>query len=218
VNFNYGLSKDEIKFEQSSEWIKDMYQEDALQILKLHGSLNWVSPYEKPKFLSLPSDKLGSQLDAAAIYSTAVHVYGDYDNVLKAERKPLLVPPTWRKAFGLMLNRVWARAVAAIQQAERIIIIGYSLPKTDVHIKYLLAAGLMLNEKSPTIWFVNPDKKLKSRVQEMFWGKTKRQAGPRIKFVWQKASQFFLDSAYNRQIGRDHPRFSVLSLATSKAL
>jgi hypothetical protein len=55
------------------------------------------------------------------------------------------------------LNEVWTQALIALREATRIVIIGFSLPPTDVHFKYLLAAGLRDNISLRKIIFVNPD-------------------------------------------------------------
>jgi hypothetical protein len=205
IPFNFGLPRKDIVFEPSAEWLEHQYQQSGLQILKLHGSLNWVSPFEKPTLLPLPNDALGKQLDSAAVYSTAIHVYGSYRDVLKKKKTPLLVPPTWRKSFSLKLGKIWEQALTAIKQANRIVIVGYSMPETDLHMKYLLAAGLMENKGLQTILFVNPDRKLRRKVREIFWSHSNPAVGPRIEFVPQRTAHFFLDPTCSRKIGRSRP-------------
>ena len=73
----------------------------------------------------------------------------------KAE--PVLVPPTWKKILGGPLEGIWDAAVHSLETATRIVIIGFSIPPTDMHFKYLLAAGLHKNVSLRQILFVNPD-------------------------------------------------------------
>src|SRR5260370_30617791 len=94
----------------------------ALQVLKLHGSINWARRPEKSE--------------------RAFSVFGNYRDVLQEQLVPELVPPTWRKIFQGQLDEVWERAVGSLQTATRVIIIGFSIPPTDTHFKYLIAAGL----------------------------------------------------------------------------
>jgi hypothetical protein len=68
----------------------------------------------------------------------------------------LLVPPTWRKIFGAHLTDVWDGALAALKDATRIVILGFSMPTTDTHFKYLLASGLRENISLRHLLFVNP--------------------------------------------------------------
>jgi hypothetical protein len=71
-----------------------------------------------------------------------------------------LVPPTWRKIFTGPLRQVWDKSLKSIEKATRIIIIGFSIPPTDNHFKYLIAAGLQKNISLREIIFINPDKNL----------------------------------------------------------
>src|SRR5882672_4718704 len=103
--------------------------------LKLHGSVNWAAPHE----------------------STKLRIYGNYQELLAAKRQVLLVPPTWRKTFSGAISQVWDTAVRALTNATRIVIIGFSIPPTDIHFKYLLAAGLQENISLRKIYCVNTD-------------------------------------------------------------
>jgi len=46
--------------------------------------------------------------------------------------------------------------VAALRTATNVIILGYSVPTTDLHFRYLLAAGLQDNISLRKVLFVNP--------------------------------------------------------------
>lgn len=60
------------------------------------------------------------------------------------EQLPFIVPPTWNKSSSTTpsLQNVWMRAAKALANAENIIVIGYSLPATDMFFKYLFALGI----------------------------------------------------------------------------
>lgn len=109
--------------------------EKCIKILKLHGSVNW-------------SD------DGDA--SDSVHTHPTYAELRSQNRTPLLVAPTWQKIFSGHLAAVWTEAIKALKTATRVIIIGYSIPPTDQHFKYLLASGLQDNISLRKIFFVNP--------------------------------------------------------------
>ena len=64
--------------------------------------------------------------------------------------------PTWRKEQPPQLADVWDAAVASLNCATRIAIVGYSIPPTDQHFKFLLAAGLWGNISLRNIFFMNP--------------------------------------------------------------
>lgn len=107
-----------------------------LNILKLHGSVNWAR--------SRPGGPL--------------EVFNAYADVRDAGLVPELVPPTWKKVFEDQLAHVWGQAVAALRSATRVIVIGFSIPPTDTHFKYLLAAGLQENISLREITFFNVPK------------------------------------------------------------
>lgn len=121
-----------------------------IPVLKLHGSINWATcpkcqkivpteinpwmragPYallDRPRELPLP---LGSRISKHA------HRCGSPLDLL-----PVLVPPTWNKSSSTApLQEVWRRAAKELGGAENIVVIGYSLPITDMFFKYLFALG-----------------------------------------------------------------------------
>jgi hypothetical protein len=109
---------------------------DVLQLLKLHGSINWAMPGKETEPISIMQH---------------------YIAMSKAGRYPALLPPTWQKTFRRGFLDVWNAAVEAIASGTRILVLGFSIPATDVHFKYLLAAGLRNNISLRTVQFVNSD-------------------------------------------------------------
>ena len=88
-------------------------------------------------------------------------VYGGYQDLRLdgMQGRLIFVPPTWHKGWDLAhpVSAVWDAAREALRTARRIIIIGYSVPATDLHFKYLLAAGFQENAWLSKVFFVNPD-------------------------------------------------------------
>ena len=85
--------------------------------------------------------------------------------------EPVIIAPTWSKAVARTpLVGVWSQAVKEIQEAAQIIVIGYSLPKTDTFFQYLLTLGLKSNPKLFRLVVVNKDDsaELKNRYKEVF--------------------------------------------------
>ncbi len=117
-------------------------------VLKLHGSVNWARRAD----------------------SKQVEIFKRFDDVLTAELVPELVPPTWKKTFEDPVERVWDEAIKKLNTATRIVIIGFSMPPTDMHFKYLIAAGLQNNVSLREVIFVNPDpqNELESRARKIF--------------------------------------------------
>jgi hypothetical protein len=138
VPFRYGLPKSMAVYDDHARWISDAEDgQNGLAIFKLHGSVNWSS---------LTAAAAGGQLK----------VFQRYSEISEGNALPLLIPPTWRKQFeGRQFSRIWGCALRAIAEATRIIVIGFSMPASDGHFKYLLAAGLQQNISLREIIFIN---------------------------------------------------------------
>jgi len=52
-----------------------------------------------------------------------------------------IVPPTWRKALTTKMTDQWDAARSVLSRANEIRILGYSLPRSDAYIKFLLKAA-----------------------------------------------------------------------------
>lgn len=135
IPFHYGLSSSSARLQVEAKCVfSDKAPPDAVPVLKLHGSTNWSTPDDPAK---------------------GVDVHGSYADLRERESRVLLLPPTWRKAFGGHLMGVWETALASIREATRIIILGFSMPPTDTHFKYLIASGLRDNISLRKLIFVN---------------------------------------------------------------
>jgi len=159
VGYGFQVSRD-----KSAESIITPTKNAKLQVLKLHGSVNWVN---FRVYLSSSEEKarpaLGHEEDwELNTGHPGTRVYGDYSELRNKGFSPLLIPPTWRKDLGgdqyarIDFSCVWDAAVAALRTATNVIILGYSVPTTDLHFRYLLAAGLQDNISLRKVLFVNP--------------------------------------------------------------
>lgn len=131
---------------------------NRVEVLKLHGSLNW------------------SRTSASNSYS----IHKSYDELQNKNLTPELIPPTWRKLFTGQLRQVWDRSLKSIENATRIVVIGFSMPETDSHFKYLIAAGLQNNISLREIVFVNPDKELIEKRANLLFGEITKQSSVEI--------------------------------------
>jgi len=127
---------------------------------KLHGSVNWTG-----------EDQTNAKLK----------IRGTYEDVRTSNEDVHLIPPTWHKYFGPSLTDIWSKAVRSLQQATRVIIVGFSIPPADTHFKYLIAAGLKDNISLRSIIFVNPaiagagEERFKQRVNGMLHSRLAEQ-------------------------------------------
>ncbi len=116
-------------------------------LYKLHGSINWIeTPDDATNVSILPVD-MGS---------------GFFET-------PVLVPPTWGKSFSRPLSQVWDAAAKALSTATRLVVIGFSMPETDIHMRYLLAASLRENACLQSILFIDPNPRTVRRAAEVLF-------------------------------------------------
>jgi hypothetical protein len=168
----------------------------GLKLLKLHGSVNWSQNVESP------SNFLRARID----------LFENFMDLRAQNVDPLLIPPSWSKIIGdPPLSQVWQRALESLGTATRIIILGYSMPTTDQHFKYLLAAGLKRNVSLRKIFFVNNQlgtepgsKLLKDRVFEIFRPQLSEQHI--LEFEGKTVGMFFGQKEGRRAINRSLPR------------
>ena len=196
ISFNYGFKPGRL--------YKQCAGHDAaadIRLLKLHGSVNW-SLFDEARI----DDSRASDVDPDRI-----HLFDDFRTLAKAGATPLLIPPTWRKRALGPLSDVWSEAVAAIQSATRIIVIGYSMPIVDQHFKYLLAAGLQDNISLRKVIFINVGLKesnpeaseLKRRIESFFRPELKtRQV---LEFAPVTVAEFFTTESYRKRLHRKLP-------------
>lgn len=144
--------------DNAKRWILDLYRvpvtpavmrvgtvlgaeyKDSFALLKLHGSRNWYRPPDQT---------------AGAVYDTAVFEHWDLGDPARvgsnlaqrgvSDLVPMIVPPIATKSLyytHTMIRRQWQAAADAIRKASELVIIGYSLPVTDLSVVDLLTANL----------------------------------------------------------------------------
>jgi hypothetical protein len=100
----------------------------VIEILKLHGSLNFPST-------SIPK--------SSGVPTTVVE-------------KPLLVPPVSNKLINNEMTNVWNSALKHLREVKNLIIVGYSLPRSDVYMQFFLKTALGPNKDFDKLIIFNP--------------------------------------------------------------
>ena len=128
-----------------------------IRLLKLHGSANWALCQRCKKIRVLNSDSTSV---------TQKSLQCSCGELLDAR---LIVPPAWNKEEYLpLLRSVWKSASDALAGAQRIWIIGYSLPAADKFFQYLLALSLHRNTTLDEIVIVNRNPQDCERISGLF--------------------------------------------------
>lgn len=118
---------------------------NTIHLYKLHGSLHFQisGPDEKP------------------------HVYlkqRPYTRQ-KGNLRFSIIPPEWHKGYDKSaFARLWERAAAAIHRANHLVMIGYSLPQTDLHATALFRTSVRKGSLKSLV-LVNPDPEARRRAR-----------------------------------------------------
>jgi len=134
----------------------------AFDLFKLHGSVNW--------YYSGAASFFGEVL-----YAGRVTGWGAFDpnqerdsDMAASDKVPLIVPPTSEKSAYFQhetLRQVWHKAAETLGGATRVYCLGYSLPITDLGIRFFLQHGSP-DQKIP-MYIVNIEPETTQRYQEL---------------------------------------------------
>jgi hypothetical protein len=171
----YGFDEGDIELDDQENY-SAVETNETVSLFKIHGSINWTQPRGKKKL---------------------VRICSSYSDIVALQQNMILVPPTWKKGTNGALNNVWNEAVKALSNATRIVIIGFSLPATDIHIRYLLAAGLQENISLRNIYCFNPAEIVKSNLFEVLRPELETQQV--VKFDTCEMKDLILNFANNYQ-------------------
>ena len=105
----------------------------TIEILKLHGSLNFPRPDFAKDVLTTNLEKLIYPLD-----------------------DPLILPPVFNKLTTSVGKDVWSHALQVLRSCKNLTICGYSLPATDIYMQYFLKAALGPNKDLNRIYVFDP--------------------------------------------------------------
>jgi NAD-dependent SIR2 family protein deacetylase len=108
-----------------------------LKVLKPHGSSNWgVCRQCGRLYISYGRTMLSGDTEKECKW----YCRKQYEKALLA---PLMVMPTYLKSLGSVhLQEIWTNAAIEINEADRIVFIGYSLRPEDYHFRYLLSKSI----------------------------------------------------------------------------
>lgn len=141
------------------------FPKEYLRLLKPHGSLHWAGLDSSTQTIRLQTDPY-------------------------KQRNPQsnLIPPTWDKSIlgEWPWKPVWEESSRVLQRARCLIIIGYSVPQTDLMSQALMKSSLSTTELRLLV-VVNPDQEARARVIDLAQGAIR----PRTRVVELGALQDF---------------------------
>jgi hypothetical protein len=170
INFNYDLCLDyALTLAGRPPYYclePERLRRDSIDVMKVHGSLNWaktddfigfaISPLQ-PLSMSRYWERLGLDKPAERPIDTMELMYGPDKMGSKLHPTPLIVPPTWNKGrYQEMLKPVWKAASQALSSAENIFVIGYSLPSADQFFRSFYSLSTISDSIIERFWLFDP--------------------------------------------------------------
>lgn len=113
-------------------------RKDNINILKLHGSINWFKCNRCGRYHVAQDTKIANYLfeDNGQEACKMCGAIANEDQILL---QPEIITPTMLKTLNNKIFReIWSEAASALNSADKIIFIGYSLPLADFEVRYLL--------------------------------------------------------------------------------
>jgi len=130
----------------------------SFTLFKLHGSINWyysgASEYYGETIYSAPVSQWWGQ--ETSMEATAI----DDARNAASDKVPLIIPPTTEKVAYFQhetVRQIWAQAAEALAYASHFYCIGYSLPETDLSLRFFLRNQAWTGNLPLTIVNNNPN-------------------------------------------------------------
>lgn len=147
-------------------------------ILKLHGSVNWYRVYKIDDALREKSDE--NIDEQVVLLNTHVHRYGSQPPLalreIDAVVETLIITPTSNKRTddNSILSQLWKIARDKLSNCKKLIVVGYSFPATDFHVRRLLLESFVDNVLTELV-IINPAPELVEVVKNLthFQGEVK---------------------------------------------
>ena len=140
ISFNWDLILDEELMGENLD--RSSYglgkRRSGPRLIKPHGSLNW---YERGSGRYITDSK---KFSLAGTGRNEVFVFKEYRAPKSTIRgyMPLIVPPLYLKQFrGALFKRLWQQTVSVLSTATEVRFLGYSLPISDFHARFILRCG-----------------------------------------------------------------------------
>ncbi len=168
ITFNYDLACDYAFYFNNigiDYALDESGKQNAIPLLKLHGSFNWafcseigkVVPWNLSEYFKTHKWNLWPETKRLML-SIGSELANFKFNEKDVDREPAIVPPTWNKTdYHQTISNVWARAARELREAENIFVIGYSLPESDAFFRYLYALGTVGPTPLKRFRVYNPD-------------------------------------------------------------
>lgn len=196
-----------------------------IKLLKMHGSANWIRcPNCNRLYTGIGSSDSVWNL---YVFPRACHHCCDVEkkeNTLTTNVEPFFISPTYLKVFNnAHIQMTWYNAHVELQEADKVVFVGYSLPEADYHLRTLLRRSirrtakievvLVASDQAPKKLFQSCGRFYASKRYEDFFGYTK------VRFYWGGTKNYFFSKFGTKKIqtslGRLKQKINHLKRKTS---
>jgi NAD-dependent SIR2 family protein deacetylase len=169
-------------------WMSPRQSVSSMKLIKLHGSLNWLHCKKCSSLLCFLGEKTPED------YSSGQPTLVNCPHCDSNELEYILIPPILHKRYNLPgMPQLWEEAEAELSKADRVVVIGYSLPPTDFRSELLFRSAL--GERNFAIDIVNPRKRVLNRFKSIF-----RPVTNRVTFSYYSSLNEYLDRTQGRAL------------------
>lgn len=176
ITFNYDVGIDYALHRAGLrvDYCLDGQRQEALgfPLLKLHGSMNWFDGDEDkaPTPFPVVSVKPSSEDSQRGFMHRRIFTQEAPRNDL-AKKIPFIVPPTDAKAdYRRRMGSVWSSAAGHLRSATSIVVIGYSLPPTDVFFRHFYALSTISAAVLDRFWVIDRGSAARDTYEKMLGG------------------------------------------------
>jgi len=163
----------------------DIKDESTVRLIKIHGSINWA--YCESCHIVKEHDLLEMKkfYEKDRFSYPVIGVCANCGGL----RRPLLVPPLSFKflQFPTLID-IWNSARCKIEDADIMVVVGYSFSEADTYITKIISRSMSINEKQKMI-VVNTDVKLAQKLREKYVARIDEFDGSRILSITESADK-----------------------------
>jgi len=165
----YQIWFDKVTFPKHGKMLFDLGDGNpkGVKILKLHGSLNWYSLHKSQKI----SPKAMFKEDRPIYVTRRQRIDIQMRYTLGSRSRhtiPVIIPPVTHKS-GILHNHIkplWNMAEKALENANEVVIFGYSCPTMDFESSNLIQRSLKRGTYE-VLWVIDPDPLVLTRYIEL---------------------------------------------------
>ena len=163
----------------------DICSNNSINILKLHGSLNWL-------YCPICND-----INIEHLYDKNKLNIIDYKHKCincNSDIHPIIIPPTYdKKTNNIFINMVWFKAEKLLLNTDLLIFTGYSFSDADMDIKYLIKKAQLNNKHNFDIYVINDFKGKNEYELQNEENRYSRFLGPKVKFIHKSFQELATD-------------------------